>query len=80
MNRNEIQAWASTRNTDNVVAAAIIAVASDMNAADRIWEAPMNGEEELVLEQIAVLLNSGEYARSDDDTYNWGDVQIVVAA
>ena len=80
MNRNEIQAWANDRNTDNVVAAAIIAISADMVEAQNIWDAPMNGDKALVLEQIAALLNSGEYARSDDDTYNWGDVQIVVLA
>lgn len=69
----DLEKWASERDTDEVVAAAIIAVAGQGRSANDVWENPSPSEERRVMEMIERLILAGFFKECDDATYYWGD-------
>lgn len=71
-----ITLWADTRETDLVVAVAIHAVADDRRSPEAIWEDPTPNENGHVAIAVEEYLVHGDYDRSADGRYCWGQSHV----
>ena len=68
--------WFQTRETDEVVAMAIHAIADTARSADAIWEAPTAAEWDHVLMALNEYCACGDI---EPGTYCWGQETVEVA-
>ena len=70
--------WANSRETADVVAAAIFAISDSKRSPEAIWEAPTNIEFDTVTMAVEEYLTQGDFEPSDDGKYEWGEETITV--
>ena len=75
-----ITRWADTRETDLVVAVAIHAIADDRRSPEAIWEDPTPDENGHVAMAVEDYLVHGDYDRSADGRYCWGQSSITTTS
>jgi hypothetical protein len=69
INQKYLSNWANCRETDEVVALAIHAIADESRPAQAIWEAPTEDEWDQVIMAVQNYINNGEYPAQDE--YYW---------
>lgn len=67
----ELKQWADSRETSEVVALAIHAIADNKRSADAIWEDPTPAEMDHVRMAVQNYIDSGDYDAQDE--YHWGE-------
>lgn len=67
----ELEIWASSHETDTVVALAIHAIADDSRNPDAIWEDPTPAEWDHALMAVQEYVANGDYPEQDE--YHWGE-------
>lgn len=88
MNRNyrqrrdfpDLEQWASSRETHEVVAVAIHAIADGSRSAQDIWAAPTQAEMDHVTMAVEEYLTHGDFERQDNGRYMWGLEAVEVPA
>lgn len=75
---SDLAQWANSHETDQVVAAAIHAIADSSRSAEQIWADPTRAEWEHVEMAVYEYLDHGDFERSGDDCYCWGEEMITV--
>ena len=74
---NDVDAdWYNSRETDEVVAVAIHAIADETRTPEQIWSDPTNTEYDHVLTAIENLVTSGRF--DEQDSYQWGEEAISI--
>ena len=66
MSRDDLQQWAQSHDTDEAVAQAIMQMANDDAAMEKLWSEPTSNE------VVAVVALAGTFADEDADNLQWG--------
>jgi hypothetical protein len=74
----DITRWADARETDVVVAVAIHAIADSSRSPEVIWEDPTPAETDHVTVAVEEYVTHGDYDRSDDGRYCWGQSYVTL--
>lgn len=64
--------WAESRETSDVVAMAIFAIASGDRTPEAIWAEPTSAEWDNVAMIVEQATSNGDFAADDDGEYQWG--------
>lgn len=78
LSRDDLRAWADSRETDEVVALAIHAIADPSRSPEAIWEAPTPQEWEQVTMAVEDYTDCGLY--ESQDVYHWGEETLRIDA
>jgi hypothetical protein len=75
---NQFRAWGNPRETDEVVVAAIFAIADSNRSADAIWESPTPAEFDHVKMAVEEYVREGYFAEREDGCYHWGQEKVCI--
>ncbi len=68
--------WASSRETDLAVAAAIFAISDKKRSPEKIWEAPTDAEFDHVVMAVQNYVDNGLAPRQE--RYHWGQESFSI--
>lgn len=68
--------WATSRNTDMIVAVAIHAIADSKRSAEQIWEEPTAAEYDNVKMAIENYISCGVFDADENNRYCWGNETV----
>lgn len=77
ISRGELIEWANSRETAEVVALAIHAIADSRRSPDLIWAAPTDAEYDHILMAVRNYVDNGLYDY-DDGVFGWGSETISI--
>lgn len=70
--------WASSRNTDMIVAVAIHAISDSKRTAEKIWESPTAAEFDHVKMAIENYILCGVFDADENNRYSWGQETVTL--
>lgn len=76
ISQDELTEWANARETSEVVALAIHAIADASRTAQDIWENPTAAEFSTVVAAVHNYVNNGLYG---DEVFDWGEESFTLS-